>query len=177
MLGQSDFEQTTDFTGMNIIEFDKDVIVNNSHLDIPFNFSETSLTMSDREGNLIFYSNGISIMNQDHEIMKSGDRLNTPSAYTAQRKEQGYILNQGLLSVPYPESQDSFILIHGRADYGVFGANVPGVNSLLYSVIDMTKEDGKGEVVLKNKRFINDDLEFGKLTATRHANDRGLEYG
>ena len=49
---------------------------------------------------------------------------------------------------------------------------LPCTKNLSMAIVDMEKNNNLGEVVLRKKIIIEDSLEFGKLTATKHANGR-----
>ncbi len=127
-------------------------------------FSETNASLCDEEGNLICYTNGIYIANANHEQMENGDGLN-PGPQTEPWIDDGLPLPQGTLFLPYPEHDSLLALIHGYRYYGV-------IRNLYYSIVNINSNDGLGEVLSKNIEIINDTLDYGKITATKHGNGR-----
>ena len=137
------------------------------------NFDAANASMCDTEGNLLFYTNGIAIHNDLNELIENGDSLN-PDPYTEFWVNGGYLLPQGVLALPYPEAEDKYVLLHG-----VITPTSPPINlnsyivfKLLYTVLDMSLNGDEGKAVEKNIVSVADTLDFGKITATRHANGR-----
>ena len=129
--------------------------------------------ISDTSGKLLFYTNGIYIADATHQPMINGKGLN-PGKLADKNEKYGYILCQGSLILPKPDNENLYYLIHSSV---VFDAvNVPNDykgEKLYYTLIDMSKNDGKGEVIEKNKVIIgNKFLDYGKITACRHANGK-----
>ena len=134
------------------------------------NFDATGVTICDTSGNLLFYTNGIVVANHLHEIMENGSGLN-PGNVADGSEFWGYRNIQGALVLPLPESDSIFYLIHQRIEYPNPNISVHG-STLFLTQIDMGKNNGLGKVISKNEAIINDILETGNLTATRHANGR-----
>ena len=129
--------------------------------------------ISDTTGKLLFYTNGIYIADATHQPMLNGKGLN-PGKEADKEAKYGYILPQGSLILPKPENTDLYYLIHSST---IFDAvNVPNDykgEKLYYTLIDMSKNNGKGEVIEKNKVIIgNKFVDIGKITACRHANGK-----
>lgn len=139
-----------------------------SHQIRPMNFNETNGVICDKNGNLLFYSNGIYIANAQNDTMMNGVGLN-PGPWTSTRDSFGLTLPQGNLIIPFPTDTTKYYLFHGTVDdYG----NTYGSFYLYYSVIDMTLDGGLGAVVKKNVVLLNDTLVTGLLTACKHGNGR-----
>ena len=71
--------------------------------------------MADKNGNLQFYTNGISINNKKHSTLKNGNRIN-PGKYLddggwTQYDVGGLPLNQGVLSIPSPNDDNKYFVI------------------------------------------------------------------
>ncbi|MCO6493491.1 MAG: hypothetical protein J5I98_34035, partial [Phaeodactylibacter sp.] len=47
--------------------------------DFLFRFNHNSQAICDKEGNLLFYTNGCAVLNREHEVMPNGDTLNHSS--------------------------------------------------------------------------------------------------
>ena len=131
---------------------------------INFNFNQTNANISDENGNLLFYFNGLEIQNSNYQLMENGDDFND--------FDFGYVLPQGGLVLPLPDHEEKFALIHMRREWiDIPGWTVEGVE-LFYSVIDMQENNGLGAVVHKMETIIKDTIQTGKITATKHANGR-----
>jgi hypothetical protein len=130
-------------------------------------FSSTQGNISDINGNFLMSSNGIWISNMTGDTMHNGYGLN-PNSYTS-NWPYGLTLPNGNLFLPWPDDTTKYVLFHQTGNYD------PNYNyasrALYYSIIDMTGDSGKGEVIQKNTVIIQDTLGWG-LAACKHANGR-----
>jgi gliding motility-associated-like protein len=108
-------------------------------------------TISDPCGNLLFYSDGTTIWNKNHKVMINGAGIkgNIQSAEAA-------------LIVPKPLS-DSLYYVFTTDDYG-------GDDGVQYSIVDISKQAGDGELISKNNKLYGKSSE--KLAAVLHANKK-----
>jgi hypothetical protein len=123
--------------------------------------------ISDTSGNLLFYTNGIYVANASGDTMLNGSNLN-PGPF-ADNYQDGMPLPQGNLVLPVPNNPGKYYLFHETDTY------MPTLTKpleLFYTVIDMSMDGGLGGVVLKNQIVLQDTLEMGELSATKHANGR-----
>lgn len=127
-------------------------------------FDLTNATISGEQGNFLFSYNGVYIEDASHKPMLNGTNL-SDSGY-----EGGDVLIQGGLILPLPDSEDKYVLFHQSSKYiGTFGL---AGHKLYYSIIDMKENNGLGAVIEKRQLLLTDTLDWGKLSATRHANGR-----
>src|SRR4030095_14363471 len=103
-------------------------------------------SISDSVGNLLFYTDGVTVWNKFHNVMANGNNLHG-----------GYSSSQSALIIKQPGS-DSLYYIFTVGEMGSYGFQ--------YSVVDMSLQSGNGEVILKNVPVINSATE--KLTAAIH---------
>lgn len=115
--------------------------------------AEGCSSMCDSSGNLLFYTDGIQIWNRNHTQMSNGFGL-----------KGGRSCTQAALIVPAPQSSTLFYI------FTVAHAAQP--DGLQYSVVDMSKQNGVGEVITKNIPLITPVAE--KLTAVQHRNNRDI---
>ncbi|QNH63181.1 PD40 domain-containing protein [Hymenobacter sediminicola] len=114
---------------------------------------EGSAVATNAQGQLLFYTNGEYIFNRQHAVMPNGRKLMGSNSST-----------QSALVVPDPGSGNVFY---------VFTVAAQGTsNGLRYSVVDMTRENGLGDVPRANMLLITPVAE--KLTAVRHQNGRDV---
>ncbi len=135
-------------------------------------FYLTNASMSDKEGRLLFYTNGCHIADATHQIMENGDSLN-PGEIRNQvctGVAAGYSILQGAIIIPFPNDPDKYYLFHQRKTSIEEPVFAKIVDPLYYSIIDMSLNSGLGTVVQKNEIAIADTLYPGHLTATKHAN-------
>jgi hypothetical protein len=132
------------------------------------NFSCANAVMADAEGNLLFATNGIHIINATNDTMLNGSGL-SPCLYSTVYNNYGLLIPQADIIIPFPSDSNKYYLFHGSAeDYGISDCSL----HLYYSIIDMTHDNGLGEVINKNVPLLNDSLVVGRITACRHANGR-----
>jgi len=112
------------------------------------NTTEGSASIADDAGNLLFYTDGITVWNQNNNGMVNGFGL-----------FGGYSSSQSALIVPMPLS-DSLYYIFTTGEQLAYG--------LYYSIVDMSLQGGLGEVIVKNVLLDNQSCE--KITAICHAN-------
>jgi len=136
------------------------------------NFDAANASICDAEGNLLFYSNGIAIHNYLDELIENGDSLN-PDPYTEFWVDGGYLLPQGILILPYPNSSNEYFVL-----YSTISVVIPAIEGNNYlplncysATVEISQED-TGYVLEKNTLILSDTFDFGKLTAVRHANGR-----
>lgn len=115
------------------------------------NSTEGSGAMCDSAGNLLLYSGGTIVLNSDHEIMPNGRGLGGHISST-----------ESNLIVPAPNARGIYYIFTTGAAEENFTAGMQ------YSVVDMSLDSGKGDVIIKNQRMFSPAAE--KLAAIPHAN-------
>lgn len=114
---------------------------------------EVATSISDDNGNLLFYSDGVVVMNRFHDTMPNGTGLTSNVSTT-----------QGALVVPHPGNSNLFYLFALDNEGGPDGLNV--------SLVDMTADNGRGDVVQKNKNLLSRTTE--KISAVHHQNGKDI---
>ena len=127
---------------------------------VPVNFTgsqmnqfEGSASISDTSGNLLFYTDGMTVWNHNNNIMVNGTGLFGGSSST-----------QSALIVPLPGSDSIY--------YVFTTSNQLAPGGFCYSIVDMTLQSGDGEVTDKNIELLSVGTE--KITAVCHANGTDL---
>lgn len=115
------------------------------------NQSEGSTSISDENGQLLFYSDGVSVWCADHTLMPNGTGLFGHSSSS-----------QSGMIVPFQNDSKRYYLF--TTDYQW------GTNGLCYSVINMSLNNGKGDVESKNTQLTPFVRE--KLTSVNHCNGK-----
>ncbi|GAB4244887.1 MAG: hypothetical protein Kow0027_04860 [Saprospiraceae bacterium] len=130
-------------------------------------FYQCSSTISDKDGNLQLYSNGVNIYDDQHEIIGNGDEFAPSDIYPA-----GYDMPQGAIFFPFPGAANKYLYLHGEHAY--YYADdyyfVDGCSPLTWSVIE--KVAGEWEVTAKQTVLSQDTLHGGKFTGVLHGNGR-----
>lgn len=168
MLGYSSNPELIYFGG-TVIDF------NTTPADIYYeyrdmNFSQVNASICDTAGNLLFYTNGIYIANALNEPMENGRGLN-PGPNAQQHQIYGYILDQGAIALPVPESDSLYYLLHMDRELNQQQTGTESRNFYV-TLINMNANNGLGAVVYKNHSVLSGPFDIGKITATRHANGR-----
>lgn len=112
--------------------------------------SEASASISDANGNLLFYSNGVQVFDRNHQVMSNGSNLG------------GNISACQMSIVPHPGNPDLFYIFTADAFENDF------LDGYRYSIVDMSLAGGNGMVTSKDNLLWASCTE--RLTAVRHAN-------
>jgi gliding motility-associated-like protein len=113
---------------------------------------EGCASISDRDGNLLFYTNGLVIINAQNQVMPNGNALRGDRSST-----------QNAVIVPAP-GHDSLYYIF------TVGAEYQANNGLHYAIVNMKRDNGLGDVVFQSPSLCNTCME--KIAAVRHCNKR-----
>ena len=138
-----------------------------SYVTRSMEMSRAVSNISDANGNILFYTNGIYISDATGDTMQNGSGLN-PSVYTSWYPD-GLPPPQMNMIIPDPGNPDLYYLFHTTVD-DPFSALL--TRYLYYSIVDMSQNSGLGAVTTKNQILITDSLSTSNLTACKHANGR-----
>ena len=132
----------------------------------------SNTSMSDREGNLLFYTNGCYIVNKKGEIMENGDSINPGLIHRYWCPSGGCPLPQAVTAIPAPGSDSLYYVFNLDLGMPFFMTQYFGVapEHLYYHVVDMSANDGLGKVIAKNHVAVKDTFSRGNVKAVRHAN-------
>lgn len=115
------------------------------------NTFEGCATVSNADGKLLFYTDGVTVFDSNHDTLQNGFKLFGSSSST-----------QSSIVVAYPGDTSKYYIFttdatENRTMYG-----------FRYSLINMAANNGKGAVIEKNTLLFNSTTE--KISATLHAN-------
>ncbi len=113
------------------------------------NTNEGCASIADANGNLLFYTDGVKVWAQNHQVMANGSGL-----------MGNFSTTQSALIVKQPGNSNIYYIF--TADYQ------GGANGLRYSIVDMNLAAGMGSVTIKNTLLYTPTTE--KLTGVRHCN-------
>ncbi len=113
---------------------------------------EGCASIADAAGNLLFYTDGITVRNSNHAAMTNGTAL-----------AGDYSSTQSALIVKQPGSS---VL------YYVFTSGANGAGPFCYSIVDMSLQSGFGDVTTLNTQLLTPVDE--RVTAVRHANGNDI---
>lgn len=111
-------------------------------------------SIADKDGKLLFYTNGTTVWNGNHDIMKNGDSL-----------YGGISSTQSSLIIRKPLSKQYYYVF--TTDH--ISASNRGIN---FSCVDIYGDSGRGEIILKNNFLLGPTSE--KLNATMHFNNKDI---
>ena len=117
--------------------------------DGALNTNEGSATISNKLGELLFYTDGSTVFNKNHEIMSNGGGLLGDQSSS-----------QSAIIVPKPENNDIYY-IFTVTNRGGFG------NGVKFSEVDITLDGGLGEVIVKNTDLIQSNNAEERITAVK----------
>ncbi len=120
-------------------------------------FIESSVTMSDDAGNLLFYTNGTTIWNKNHQVMPNGRGI-----------LGHYSTRQGSLAFPDPADPEVYYL------FTLDALENQNLNGLRYSKIDMRLAGGLGDVVPFQKNILVTVTNMENMDAVYHANGKDV---
>ncbi|MCF6171802.1 MAG: gliding motility-associated C-terminal domain-containing protein [Bacteroidales bacterium] len=115
---------------------------------------EGCASICDKNGDILFYTEGTKVWNKNHQIMENGTGLLGDFTST-----------QSAIIVPKPGSDKLYYVFTVQSLYEESG-------QLHYSVIDVPQNGGLGKVIEKNVLLYQPIVE--KITAVQHAN--GIDY-
>lgn len=131
-------------------------------------------TIADNEGNLLFYTDGFDVYNLHHRIMEKGDSVFAIEGQLLNYYSfpSGVNIPDWTIILPSLEKENEYYLFYlGIKDDEISPSQFRG-SGLNYSIIDISKNDGLGEVIEKNLNLIDLKSNHGSLQAIRHANGR-----
>ncbi len=111
--------------------------------------SEAAASISDKNGKLLFYTNGVDVYNKQHKLMLNGANL------------RGNISACQTLIIPYPGNDSLYYIFYTDAVEN----NLAG--GYRYAVVNMKRDNGKGEVITKDVLLYASCTE--RMAAVRHA--------
>ncbi|MCF6184415.1 MAG: gliding motility-associated C-terminal domain-containing protein [Bacteroidales bacterium] len=120
---------------------------------------EGCAVISDSTGNLLFYTNGVTVWNKEHLIMENGTGLFGDTSST-----------QSAIIIPQPGNDSLFYLF--TTDELSVNTKKLFTDGLNYSIVNINKNNGNGKIVYKNIHLLDSATE--KLTAVRHQNKNDI---
>ncbi len=110
-------------------------------------------------GQILFYTNGDSIWNRNHQLMPNGSGLGGH-----------YSSTQSAVAVPDPGNSNRYYVFTVYAQANLYAPFCCGSAGLNYNIIDMTLDNSLGDVLIKNQLLLSPTTE--KLCAVQHCNGK-----
>ncbi|MBX2907756.1 MAG: T9SS type A sorting domain-containing protein [Taibaiella sp.] len=105
--------------------------------------AEGCASVCDRNGKLLFYTNGRSVWDSTHTVMPNGDTI---CPFSTQSSSQGALIAPVLSTLSEGGPTKYYIFSLQNFDYFISGADTSAVN-LYYSIVDMDLNGGHGDIV------------------------------
>jgi gliding motility-associated-like protein len=121
----------------------------------------TSCFSDPTTGAILFYTNGDSIWNKNHQPMPNGFGLGGH-----------YSTTQSAVIIPDPGNNNRYYVFTVYAQANLYGPFCCGSGGLNYNIVDMNADNGLGDVIVKNQPLLSPTAE--KLCAVQHCN--GQDY-
>jgi hypothetical protein len=132
---------------------------------------QANTSICDKDGNLLMYMNGCAVMNRNFEMMENGDSLSYDIWWEVFNKDcdRGFNGLQDNIILQAPSNKDLYYILHKPKIYNGNGQrdSLP----IWYSKVNISKNNGLGEVIEKNVILDNStNFVSSYLTAIKHAN-------
>lgn len=174
LMGYDFWENDTTF-GTTMMDFTHDPVRITYIPEQKMDFREECALVSDSNG-VLFYTNGMQIMNRNYELMSGGDTISYGPNWESQIRDSinlyGFSLSQGALIFKDDSMPSAYFLIHSTADFLDEYEILPEASHIYLSKIDLSNYDGLGEVILSDLVMVNDTLAKGKIVACKQSNGK-----
>ena len=111
--------------------------------------TEGCAAISDKNGYLLFYTNGENVWNRNHQIMPNGTGL-----------MGGFSSSQSSIIVPFPDNDSLYYIFTTAQERDPYGFR--------YSIVNMKHDNGSGDIIVKNVLLLSNVYE--KVTAVKQRN-------
>lgn len=135
-----------------------------------FFVEETNTSISDNAGNLLFYTNGLTVFHAQHDTMQGTKDFNK-GVWFYDGHDYKLPFRQSVMILPHPTNDNLYYIFHKNPT--IYVDNIFQCQFLQYSVVDMQQDSGRGAIIQKNVPIIqNDWICNGYMTACKHANGK-----
>lgn len=112
------------------------------------------VSVSDSDGEFLFYFNGRSVLNRNYEIMPNGGEM-----------KGGRLSSQPAVALPFSNDENKYHLFYLQGGYANIASYEPG--RLFYAVVDMSLDNGNGDVLINQRDILIGENLTGRLTVAR----------
>lgn len=139
----------------------------------PMSFDRTCGVISNENGDLFCYSNGMSIDGANDKVISGADTINYGAFWelwregiNPRKRNYGFTLTQGMIFLPWPGRNDSIF-------YATLYLSEAFIDVDLgkYGILSKKGSNGKGKLVIKDKLF-HEGAVKNPIQAVKHANGR-----
>ena len=126
-------------------------------------------------GDFLFFSNGCKIVNSTGQLIINGDDINPGSLHDIWCNSGGdhaYKTYQGPIALPWPGHEGRYVMFHLGWYQTTSWPPTRYLRDFYMTTINMTANNGLGEVLNKNTLILQDSNLVDNVTAVRHGNGR-----
>jgi hypothetical protein len=135
------------------------------------NPGDYSTSICDSVGTLLFFTGGCYVQNTKNLTMKNGDSITGNWVLQNWCDYNDFPLKMNNTILPYPNNPKKYIIFnHDFVDPFGIGGPLPVPMHLYFHIVDMSLDNGLGEIVAKKQVALEDTIGRGYLQAVRHAN-------
>lgn len=140
----------------------------------PINFFLSDASICNESGNLLFYTNGVTVGDANNEVMENGDSLGLSEIHLSFGigSPSGPPLQQGAIILKIPEHDSLYMILHMELSEDIDDL-VPTLNGIFrcfYSIVSIRPDGTMGRVVEKNVLLLEDIFDEGRIKSVKHAN-------
>ncbi len=168
------YDSSKVFQGHTLLTFNNKLQVKFLDVSIPLcDLWVTNGSISDEEGNLLFFTDGHRVYGKHFDLCFNGDSIN-PGELWENFNGFGYPEQNGALFLPFPGRRDEYVLFHKGVTYD---KPIPGredniyCNIFYYSVL-VDNERDNGEMRRKNVPLLKSYINDSEMAACKHGNGR-----
>ena len=162
--------------GANILDFNQTPVTITRYRN-SLSTSFTVVNMCDKNGNLLFYSNGCKLFNGKHRLVENGDSINYSAHWANNGDDTGYYsayvndyYSQSMLTIRSPSNSNQYYLIYSHLKWDTSSVkNGSPFNKILYSLVDMSLNNGLGKVLVKDRELKQGNFAWN-ISACKKAN-------
>ncbi len=145
--------------------------ITNKPINTNFLVGLTNANICNEQGELVLVSNGSQIADSNNRVIKGGEQLlDSLMGLYFDGKDYSPPVLQGCIFLPKNKTQ--YYLFYQSESDSFWSSGARQSDQLHYAVIDMTGDNGKGEVISVRNTLYEGIMLMGHLTATRHGNGR-----
>ncbi|MBK9108636.1 MAG: hypothetical protein IPM92_09815 [Saprospiraceae bacterium] len=172
VIGYNNIPQPSRF-GRVILNFSKDSInilpTKGGHR---FYLGFENASISDKNGNLLFYFDGFNLGNKEHGIVENGDTLN-PGDYWNDYQGVFYPITNASSFLTINGMENLIYLIHKRKIWDS-NLNTSYSDKLYYTLISINDNGGLGKVLNKNQIILEGKFIPNQMAVCKHSNKKIL---
>ncbi|WP_118976238.1 gliding motility-associated C-terminal domain-containing protein [Taibaiella koreensis] len=124
-------------------------------------------SICDKDGRLLFYTNGAKVWDRDGGTMPGGILLSGYPMGPISMENGIWLVQQSAAIAADPANRNRYYVFHTWRNAQPDGQSFSDTCSLLYSVVDMSLNSGRGAVVAAQKKVLIDRATTGALTVVR----------